>query len=60
MLVKLDGNCTTQNIFKLSMSIDAKQNSEIDVKNVFKIFMKKASVDMIVVFDLTLSAANSY
>lgn len=47
MLVKLDGNCTTQ-------------NNEIDVNNVFKVFIKKTSVGMIVIFDLILSATNNY
>jgi len=42
------------------MTIDAKQNSEINVNNVFELFIKKASADMIVIFDLILSAANSY
>jgi len=42
------------------MTIDAKQNNEIDVNNVFKVFIKKASVGMIIIFALILSAANSY
>ena len=60
MLVQLDGNCPTQNIFKLFITIDAEQNSDIDVNTVFNVFIKKASVGMIVTFDLILSAANSY
>jgi len=60
MLVKLDGNSTTRSIFKLSISIDAEQNGEIDVNNVFNVSIKKASLDVIVTFDLILSVANIY